>query len=88
MKKRVPYEVIIGAKKGNENAIAYIVECYSELIDLAATRIRTSGGARERYIDEELREHIISDLLFSIVCDFNPDREDAIIRKIKDNSNK
>lgn len=67
----IPVSIIYGAKKGEYEAITYILSHYSGYINKLSTRtVYNQNGEYSSYIDEDMRTRLEAKLICSIINDF------------------
>jgi len=70
--KLVDFDVVMSAKKGNENAIMEILKHYRKFIDYECAKIHSNyGNTHERYEDEDCKQYVFLKILKAIK-DFDP----------------
>lgn len=75
MPNPIPYDTILAAKTGDSDALASIIQYYSPYIAAFSKRpFYDEYGNRFDLVDEEIRHHIESRLMWKIVYKFNPDK--------------
>lgn len=72
---RIPYETIVAAKNGDNDAIAEIVRHYEPYISHFAKRLMyDESGVAHEVIDEEIKGLIISEYMSAIFFHYDTDR--------------
>ena len=75
MKDKVPYNIICAAKKGDNDALSYILKHFEPLIvDASKRMVRTSKDTMTEIVDEEIRAFIESELVLAIINTYDPYR--------------
>lgn len=74
--KLIPYEVIIGAKNGDSEAMGQILRHYEPYIIRCSQRtLYDEYGNQYQVVDEEIKNRIQAKLMFQIIYDFDPFRQ-------------
>lgn len=74
--KLIPYEVIIGAKNGDSEAMSQILRHYEPYIARCSQRtLYDEYGNQYQVVDEEIKNRIQAKLMFQIIYDFDPFRQ-------------
>lgn len=67
----IPLSVIEGAKKGNSDALGYVLSHFRNYIQRLATREYEDGqGNKHSFVDEDIVSRLEAKLVLSIVNDF------------------
>ena len=75
MHKSITPEIVLAAASGDNEALAIVAHFFKSYIANASTRpFYDEYGTRYNLVDEEIRNHIESRLLYKIVYSFNPCR--------------
>ena len=75
MPNPITIEIILAAKNGDNDALAAVARYFKPYIEKVSTRpFYDEYGNRYDLVDEEIRKHIESRLLYKIVYSFNPYR--------------
>lgn len=75
MPKPITPEIVLSASSGDSEALATVAQYFKSYITRVSTRpFYDEYGQRYDLVDEELRKHIESRLLFQIVYSFDPYR--------------
>lgn len=75
MKNKIPYDVICAAKKGDEDALRFILKYLEPLIvEYSKRMIRTSRDTMVEVVDEDIRAFIESELVLAIINTYDPYR--------------
>lgn len=73
--KLIPYEVIVAAKGGDNEAMSQILHHYEPYIIRCSQRIfYDEYGNRYQVVDEEIKNRIQAKLMYQLIYDFNPFR--------------
>lgn len=71
--KNIPYEVIVAAHAGEDEALRCVLKHYKKQIDFAARRmLYDEYGNRYDYIDQDIRQNIETMLIQQIITKFDP----------------
>lgn len=69
--KDLPFDIVIKAKAGDENALNAVIHHYAQYIRSLATRVlKDEYGNEYLYVDEDMRMRLETKLICSIVRDF------------------
>ena len=69
--KALPFNTIVKAETGDENALNVVIHHYSQYIRSLATRVlKDEYGNEYLYVDEDMRMRLETKLICSIVRDF------------------
>ena len=75
MSKPITAEIILAAKNGDNDALATVAQHFMPYIEKVSIHpFYDEYGQRYDFVDEDLRKHIESRLLFQIVYSFDPYR--------------
>ncbi len=75
MPKSITPEIVLAVSSGDNEALAVVAQHFHSYIAKLSTRpFYDEYGNRYDFVDDEIRKHIESKLLFKIVYDFNPYR--------------
>ncbi len=75
MPKPITPEIVLAASSGDNEALAVVAQHFKSYIAKLSTRpFYDEYGNRYDLVDEEIRRHIESRLLYKIVYGFNPYR--------------
>lgn len=67
----IPLSIIEGAKKGNSDALGYVLSHFRSYIQTLATREYEDGqGNKYSFVDEDIVSRLEATLVLSIVNDF------------------
>lgn len=70
-----PYQTVLAAKNGDNEALAAILRHYASYIaSLSKRPFYDEYGNQYAFVDEEIRHHIESRLMYQIVYKFNPSK--------------
>ena len=77
-RKKIPYETIAACKMGNEEALQTILKHYEPMIIEAATHVVSlPDGTVQRYVDEDIKAYIESELAMTILMKHDLTRKPA-----------
>ena len=77
-RKKIPYETIAACKMGNEEALQTVLKHYEPLIIEAATQVVSlPDGTVQRYVDEDIKAYIESELAMTILLKYDLTRKPA-----------
>lgn len=73
MSKQITAKIILAAKSGDSDALAFVARYFQPYITKLSIRpFYDEYGKRYDLVDEEIRKHIVSRLMFQIVYHFDP----------------
>ena len=69
-RKRISYATIAACKMGNEDALKEILQYYQPMIIEAATRtVSNADGTTYKYVDEDIKAYVESELAMKNPCE-------------------
>lgn len=75
-RKRISYATIAACKMGNEDALKEILQHYQPMIIEAATRtVSNADGTTYKYVDEDIKAYIESELAMKILVKYDLTRK-------------
>lgn len=75
MRKLVPYQTILAAKKGDSEAMSLILRHYANYITYYSRRGCTDKrGNRQFDVNEDVKQQIEAKLIIAVVCSFDHTR--------------
>lgn len=76
MKKRVPYNIIVAAKSGDEEAMSYILKFYEPLINMLCKETGTDeNGMHYEKLNEEWKSDLETHMMLQIINNYDIARQ-------------